>query len=30
MWLLGDVSLLLNVIYCAEPCSEHEWRLNIV
>ena len=27
MRLLGDVSLLLNLIYCAEPWSEHEWRL---
>jgi AAA domain len=27
MRLLGDVSLLLNLIYCAEPWSEREWRL---
>lgn len=27
MRLLGDVSLLLNLIYCAEPWSDHEWRL---
>ena len=27
MRLLGDVSLLLNLVYCAEPWSEHEWRL---
>jgi hypothetical protein len=27
MRLLGDVSLLLNLIYCAEPWSEHEWHL---
>jgi hypothetical protein len=27
MRLLGEVSLLLNLIYCAEPWSEHEWRL---
>jgi hypothetical protein len=26
MRLLGDVSLLLNLTYCAEPWSEHEWR----
>ncbi len=25
--MLGDVSLLLNLIYCAEPWSEPEWRL---
>jgi len=27
MRLLGDVSLLLNLVYCAEPWSEHGWRL---
>ena len=27
MRLLGDVSLLMNLIYCAEPWSEREWRL---
>ena len=27
MRLLGDVSLLLNLIYCAEPWSDHEWQL---
>ncbi len=27
MRLLGDVSLLLNLVYCAEPWSDHEWQL---
>jgi AAA domain-containing protein len=27
MRLLGDVSLLMNLIYCAEPWSDTEWRL---
>ncbi len=27
MRLLGDVSLLLNLTYCAEPWSEQEWRI---
>jgi len=27
MRLLGDVSLLLNLVYCAEPWSEQEWRM---
>ena len=27
MRLLGDVSLLLNLIYCAEPWSDQEWQL---
>jgi hypothetical protein len=27
MRLLGDVSLLLNLTYCAEPWSEQEWRM---
>jgi hypothetical protein len=27
MRLLGDVSLLLNLIYCAEPWSDQEWQM---
>ena len=27
MRLLGDVSLLLNLTYCAEPWSDHEWKM---